>query len=254
MKVHGTVLALLGLLAAVGCKSDEVSFSRDVAPILEARCNVCHLATSKLGVDFGVDFTNPFDPEFGIVGKSNTWAAPHANPEDPVSDYEFIVDPFNPENSGLIAKVRDLDLNPAIDGNAMPFALDELSFAELSDVESWIAAGANDDETFEPVATIFGTAIRFAPELGAGRCTFCHYPDAPNGLDVLDVFDPVHGMVGVESRFGGLIVDPGNPDTSVLMKRLRGEGVKKMPLQLARLDPHQVQLIVDWILAGAPNN
>ncbi len=247
MIVRVVGLCVAGLLC-FACKSDDsgVSYARDIAPILEDRCNVCHHPASKLGLDFA----NPFDPEVGIVGKANTWAAPH----DPPSDYEFIVDPFKPENSAIVAKVRDLDLDSGSDGNTMPYALDVLSDEELSAVEAWITAGAKDDETFENVATIFGTKIAFGPSGGSGRCTFCHYPDSPTGLNVLDVFDPDEGMFGVESRFGGLIVDPGSPDTSVLMQRLRGEGSVQMPLQLPRLDEAEVQMIVDWIIAGAPNN
>lgn len=251
MMVRGIASVALSCLLMAGCKSDSgVSYARDVAPILEQRCNVCHHAASRLGIDF----SNPFDSETGIVRRPNTWFEPHmdAQGNEHQSDYEFIVDPFVPENSALVAKVREVSAYSDDEGNPMPYVLDALSEEELEDVEAWIAAGANDDETFEPVKDIFGRAISNGGQ--GGRCTFCHYPDAPNGLNVLDVFDPVEGMVGVESTFGGVIVDPGNPDGSVLMKRLRGDGVVQMPLTFPRLGEAEVQKIVDWIIAGAPNN
>ena len=71
---------------------------------------------------------------------------------------------------------------------------------------------------------------------------------------MLDVFDADEGMVGVAASSGGVLVVPGDPANSVLMRRLRGEGGARMPLHFTPLRPEEVQKIVDWIVVGAPNN
>jgi hypothetical protein len=48
-------------------------------------------------------------------------------------------------------------------------------------------------------------------------------------------------------------IDPGNPDGSYLLQKVRGTGANgQMPLSGAPLSAAQIQLIVDWINAGAP--
>lgn len=244
MHARGWIVGLVASLT-LGCGGDTegISYEKDIAPIFEGRCNICHHPASAIGYDF----TDPFDPENGIVGKENSWIADHDSP------YELIVDPGNPENSSLLGKVRDPDLDPATDGNKMPFRPEALNEEELASVEAWIASGANDDASFEPVKRIFGTEIALRPSL-SGRCTWCHYPDSPTGLSVLDVFDPDEGLVNVESSAGGVLVVPGDPASSVLMRRLRGEGGARMPLHFTPLSAEEVQKIIDWIVVGAPDN
>src|SRR5690606_13101873 len=98
-----------------------------------------------------------------------------------------IVDPGSASNSFLIVKVRDLDLDDHVDGNAMPYLLPRLSTEELAAVEQWILDGAANDAFFaSEVAPIFGTEVTLRRT--SGRCTWCHYPGSPTGLSVLDVF------------------------------------------------------------------
>ena len=62
---------------------------------------------------------------------------------------------------------------------------------------------------------------------------------------------------GVAAAAGKLRVDPGSPDTSFLLDKLRGtlvagEGAR-MPRDLPKLPPEKkIQLIEAWIAAGAP--
>ena len=165
-----------------------------------------------------------------------------------------IVDPGNVENSFLITKVVETNLDTHIDGSPMPYHLPRLTPAEIEAVRQWIMAGANNDQSFATnVAPIFGTAITLGRQ--SGKCTWCHYPGAPNGLNVLNVFDPAQGMVGRTSRYGGKVVEPGAPDSSVLMKKLTGTAAgPQMPLHHPRLTAPSVQRLRDWIAAGAPNN
>lgn len=48
-------------------------------------------------------------------------------------------------------------------------------------------------------------------------------------------------------------IDPGNPDGSYLLQKVRGTGANnQMPLGGAPLSGAKIQLIVDWVTAGAP--
>ena len=226
-----------------GSGAGAVSFARDIKPIFAAHCNDCHHPASA--TDY--DFTNPFDPQKGIIGRPNTWA-PNGAKETKV------VDPGNVTNSSLITKVSREDLDVHVDGNPMPYHLPYLTTAEVDAVRQWITDGAKNDAFFAAsVAPIFGTQVTLRRE--AGRCTYCHYPGAPSGMNVLDVFDPAQGMVGRTSRYGGKMVEPGAPDASSLMKKLTGNTAgAQMPLHRPRLSSAQVQRLRDWISAGARND
>ncbi len=222
-----------------------VSFARDIKPIFVASCNECHHPTSAIGYDF----TNPFDPAKGIIDRANSWAAP-ANG----SMYPKIVDPGNVATSSIIAKVERTDLDLHMDGSPMPYQIERLTDAEVEAVRTWIAGGATMDAYAASVAPIFGTQITLGR--ASGKCSFCHYPGAPNGLDILAPFDNVKGLVNRTSmRYGAKLVAPGDPDNSVLMKKLTGATAGgQMPMHYPRLAGAQVKLMKDWIAAGAQNN
>jgi mono/diheme cytochrome c family protein len=220
-----------------------VSFARDIRPIFNGRCVDCHWPGSPIGVDL----LNPFDPDEGIIERHNSWLSQG-------SEQTLIVDPGNVSNSFLVKKLAEPELDRSVDGAPMPLQIEVLTQAELDAVSQWITDGAQNDAFFSAqVAPIFGTALTLGR--AAGKCTFCHYPGALNGMSVLDVFDPDEGMVGVESRFGGTIVVPGDPESSILMQKLLGTGPgEAMPWHPPRLSEQQVQLVIDWIAEGAKNN
>lgn len=245
---HGFVV-LIAALAVAACDDDppqfpadagEVSYAEDIQPIFDALCVDCHWP----GAPIDYNLVDPFDPDNGIIGRENSWGAPQ----------DVIVDPGDPDNSFLVAKVADPDLDYDTSGAPMPMLIDRLTADEMAAVEQWISDGAQDDAFFnDEVAPIFGTELTLRRQ--SGKCTFCHYPGVDNGLSVLDVFDPEEGMVGVESQYGGLIVDPGNPEDSVLMQKLESPGpAAQMPLHPRRLTDDEVRLIVAWIAQGAQNN
>lgn len=221
----------------------EVSFSTDIQPVFDQLCVDCHWDGSPIAVSL----ESPFDPDEGIIDRENSWVRQG-------SEEEYVVDPGNVDNSFLVTKVVEPELDSSVDGGPMPLHVAELTAEELDAVEEWIADGANDDAFFQnEVAPIFGTELTLGG--ASGKCTFCHYPGAPNGLSVLDVFDPDEGMVDVESVFGGNIVEPGDPDESVLMGKLRGDGPgQAMPLHHRRLTDDEIQAIIDWVAQGAPEN
>jgi hypothetical protein len=222
------------------------SFDRDIQkPIFNAFCIDCHFP----GAPSGYDLTRPFDPATGIINRPNSWL-------DHGSKETVVVEPGNVANSFLIKKVSDATFDTSVNGKPMPLHPVRLSQTELDAVSTWITDGAKNDATFASnVAPIFGTAFRLG--FAGGRCVYCHYPNAPSGMDVLNVFDAAKGMVGRDSRYGGgmKIVAPGNPANSSLMKKLSGTTLgDQMPLHKPRLTEAQVETLRKWITAGAPNN
>lgn len=87
----------------------------------------------------------------------------------------------------------------------------------------------------------------------------CHVgSDAPEGLD-LSAGEAYGNLVNVSSEQVPdlLRVDPENPDDSYLVIKLEGgeriaEGTARMPRGRDPLSDDQIQMIRDWIAAGAP--
>ena len=98
----------------------------------------------------------------------------------------------------------------------------------------WAGPGATQD--FSQVGALF-----------ADRCVMCHSgEDAPLGLR-LDTLESV--LAGSEN---GPVVVAGD-SASPLLQRLRGEAEPQMPLDGPPfLDPDQIALVQDWIMAGLP--
>jgi hypothetical protein len=74
-----------------------------------------------------------------------------------------------------------------------------------------------------------------------------------------EAYDNLVGVTpsnGAAAAAGKLRVDPGNPGNSFILQKLRGELVEgegeRMPLDLKRLKTLFIQLIEEWIAAGAP--
>jgi mono/diheme cytochrome c family protein len=77
-------------------------------------------------------------------------------------------------------------------------------------------------------------------------CVKCHGGEKTQKSLVLKTYDDL--MQGSEN---GPVVEPGDPGNSLLVDMIV-QG--KMPKNGPKLLPRQIQTIVDWINAGAPNN
>jgi hypothetical protein len=133
----------------------------------------------------------------------------------------------------------------------MPLYLPELTEAELAAVEQWIRDGAESDAYAATVAPIFGTAISLGA--AAGKCTWCHFTGNQTRVDVTKI----DTMVNADSLYqSSKIVLPGDPDASILMKKLRGAaGIgPKMPYHPERVTAAEVELMKSWIAEGAQDN
>ena len=78
------------------------------------------------------------------------------------------------------------------------------------------------------------------------RCASCHMGEFVSaGLD-MNTYDSL--MQGSDN---GPVIDPGDAKHSLLIEKVT-EG--KMPKRGPKLTPAQIQIITNWIDAGAPNN
>lgn len=79
-----------------------------------------------------------------------------------------------------------------------------------------------------------------------GRCVSCHGgPNPQRGLDLSTYASVMAGSAN------GPVVVPGNPDSSRLIQMVT-QGM--MPKSGPKLLPSQIQILTEWVQAGAPNN
>lgn len=172
-----THLLLVFSRAAIAVSSDEPSFSRDVAPVLAARCLACH---------------GPEKQESGYSVLSYEALLKPGDSSDPA------ITPGDPEASRLLALVAATDAD-----ERMPKEAEPLSAQEIQRIRQWIASGATFDgadpgadlaslvpATEHPAAPVAYarplpvTALAFAPdgtELAVGgyhEITLWSVPDA----------------------------------------------------------------------------
>jgi hypothetical protein len=259
---------------AMGCGSDEgVTYSKDVGPLLERRCAICHTSENKFGI---IDMQDPFtqDDPPGLVGSVNVWSEGH-----PVAKYNVV--PGDPDNSFIMQKITDPNLHPGCDYTApgcdwdvagffMPPAPAHLPGERIDAVYKWIADGADDTDFYRSeVFPIFGDPNHIDGnmcalaklEQGCIPCIVCHNRNSLYSPDLTQPFDPVVGVVGVRARFRTdlLIVKPGDPENSLLWQKLHATEPSSaigapMPYGFPHLSTTEVDLLRQWIVAGATDN
>lgn len=236
------------LFLAVGCGGSPmvpgpVSYKTQLVPIFQGKCTACHHAGSPTHLDL----LKPFDPTEGLVNRANSWTQ---------ARQKVLVVPGKPDESALMAKLVATDLDPNTEGSSMPPQLEKVTASELANIRQWITAGANDDAFFRAnVAPVFGNAANLGTSIG--KCSFCHTAKSPFAPNLVDAFSAT-GVVNIASAFGGKRVLPGEPDASVLVKKITqplpsGVG-QAMPLQYPPLTAAEIELVRKWILEGAKDN
>lgn len=201
----------------------NVNYQDHVLPIFEQHCAECH----------GAD-----DPEEGL--QLTTYNGVMAG-----SFYGSVIKPGDPDGSYLVELV--------VTGQ-MPKRGPDLAQAEIDTIIAWINAGAPEigaateataaeDTATEPAAVSFQNDVL---PLFVDHCSECHGDDEPEeGLVLTSYKDVMAGSIY------GSVVKPGEPDGSYLVELV---ATGQMPKRGADLTPDQVDTIVAWIEAGAPDN
>lgn len=226
---RGRWLALLMLAAGAASAQPATDFDA-VAPLLAARCVVCHSGdAAPLGLRL-----DSFD---AVIQGSNRGA---------------VVKAGDPKGSELARRIRG-DSQPR-----MPLAGEPLAAAEIERVERWIAGGARPGSG--AVALAAPAARKRAPgepptwtdvaPILTGRCAKCH---SANGL----MGPPPEGYrldswAMTTATADRVRVLPGQPLASELVRRIRGTARPRMPFDGPPwLGDEQVKLVEEWVAAGA---
>ena len=139
--ILATVLAMSALLAGTACSSGSktttpttstttassgVSFSKDVQPIFNNNCVVCHQGAGQAGLTLEPNLSYS-----KLVGVPSTESAT-----------ELRVKAGSPDQSYIIAKLQGTQVQAGGSGAQMPYGAAPLSSAQISLIQQWITAGA----------------------------------------------------------------------------------------------------------------
>ncbi len=237
--VSGLTIPILALVFLAGSpvaaqtapSVPPVEFNRDIAPIFEKSCVMCHnanLAQAKLRLD----------SETAVLAGGVSGA---------------VIVPGKSGDSLLVKRILG-----TTDAPRMPMGAAALPAEQVRLIRHWIdegaLSGAQPADKPQPTATsapadaapssLFAAQVR--PIL-ASRCYVCHGPETQqNGLR-LDSLAAV--LKGSES---GRIVIPGHSDQSRIMRRLQAQERPLMPYGGPPLSADEIAVIRKWIDAGAP--
>ncbi|MCE7981251.1 MAG: hypothetical protein DYG89_08685 [Caldilinea sp. CFX5] len=201
----------------------NVNYQDNILPIFEQHCAECH----------GTD-----EPEEGLI---------LTNYKDAMagSFYGAVIKPGDPDNSYLVELVKT---------GQMPKKGPDLTPAEIETIVAWINAGAPEkgSATSAPSAadaTVDPATVSFAEDvlpIFTEHCAECHGADEPEeGLVLTSYKDALAGSVY------GAVIKPGAPDDSYLVEMV---ATGQMPKRGADLTKVQIDTIIAWIKAGAPDN
>ena len=204
-----------------------VTFTKDVAPILNAKCGNCHV--NRQQGNFSLASFNVINTGGGVIGGQ-------------------------PANSRLIE---------VIESGEMPQGGGMVTKEELDLLKAWISAGAKFDgqnagqsiaDFAAPMAGGGAAAmvraptgkesVSFAKDVApvlADNCQRCHMVSNPRGR-----FSMANFRALLRGGNGGAPIQPGDADASQLVKRLRGDGVNVMPPG-NKLSEETIQKIVTWV-------
>jgi len=220
-------------LGAGALAAGEAPTFAEVASILRERCVVCHqgeLAPLGLRLD-------------GYPGlERGSQNGPVARPGDP-------------EGSELVRRIRGTSL-PRMPLTGPPY----LSPAEISLIEGWVAAGMPRGEAADhaaappPPRPAPGAPVRYpdvAPIL-LQRCVKCHTDQGLRGGPPEGLRLKTRELILAGSD--RVVVVPGSPEASELVRRIRGQARPRMPFDGPPfLSDQEIRLITDWIAQGAPD-
>ena len=203
-----------------------------IAPIFHKHCVVCHQGD---GAPLGLRL----DSLANIKKGSRTRAVVIAGDSD---------------NSELIRRIRGTS-QPRMPLTGPPF----LSAEEVDRIAAWVAAGFPGNDTGVTIATprrlpAPGDPVTFADvePIFLQRCVKCHKDRGLHGR-------PPEGLrlqTWQQVASGGerVVVVPGVPQASELIRRIRGDSRPRMPFDGPPfLEEAEIRVISDWVAQGAPD-
>ncbi|WP_425618936.1 c-type cytochrome domain-containing protein [Anatilimnocola sp. NA78] len=252
LELEGVTLPELKPLAALAAKPDpkpaaggtapaagEVSFTKQVVPILNARCGGCHVRKAS-----GM---------FSMASYAALMKGPPAG---------LVIFKGDGKGSVLMEKIDDGEMPPS--GQKIPAM-------EIETLRKWITEGAKFDGT-DPMADLNAVAtagtpmpatapmvqiatgketISFAKDIApvlSASCMGCHGTNRPRENFSVNTFESL-----LKGGDAGVNILPGKPAESLLIKKLKGTAADggRMPLNQPALDNAIIAKFEKWIEEGA---
>ncbi len=219
------------------------SFTRQVAPLLVAKCGKCHVSAAKGQVSMATYASlmrgSPKDGAIVLPGKGEG---------SRIS--EVIVDGDMPRGGGMVAPDELKLLQKWINEGAKFDGRDPSD--NLMGLSSVVPA-AKPDEPAPMLAVVAATGkegVLFSRDIApvlSDSCTECH-GDAQNPGGQLKLTTFKNLLIGGDS---GLAIQPGNPAASVLLKKIKGTAGERMPKGKPPLSDAVIAKFEQWIKEGA---
>jgi mono/diheme cytochrome c family protein len=228
-----------------GSKTDKsaavavVSFTKQIAPVLVAKCGRCHVNQTRGGVSMA---------SYEALKRGSQTAGE-------------IVSAGKPDGSRIVEVIESGD---------MPRGGGKVAADELATLKKWIAEGAKFDgsnpseplgrlvpnvmqeETprLQVVAATGRESVQFARDVApllVKNCFDCHGPGRQDGGQLsMETFSGL--LRGGQS---GAAIAPGKPEESLIVKKLTGTAGARMPLRRNPLADSEIAKIEKWIAEGA---
>ncbi len=218
--------------------NDGVSFTRQVAPLLVAKCGNCHVRRSRGQLSMAT---------FAALEKGSEAGA--------------VIASGDADGSRLIEVIAAGD---------MPRGGGKITPEELKLLSTWINEGArfDGDDPATPLVDMAGSAaepadnrlslimareddtVKFGRDLGEvliKNCLGCHGDQNPRGGFSVNTFSRL-----LRGGDNGAVLVPGKPEDSLLVKKLRGTADgERMPMGRPALADETIAAIETWIALGA---
>jgi hypothetical protein len=213
---------LLALVPRASAGPGPVDFARDVQPILQRACAVCHNDTVVQG---GLSLASRAGALKGGV------SGPAVVPGD----------------GARSLLMKRLGAVPGL--QRMPMGLPPLPDADVATLRAWIDAGAPWPDAPAARATSAAPGPDFVQEIQPifqARCTRCHGADLQRNSLRLD-----SRTGALRGGLSGAVIVPGKSDASLMIQRLLGRITPRMPFEGPPLPEAEIARIRAWIDAGA---
>jgi mono/diheme cytochrome c family protein len=214
--------------------ASEVSFNKQIAPILVGACRNCHIQRAS-GM-FSMATYNAL-----MMGKGGA----------------SVIEKGKADRSRMME---------VIESGEMPQNGRKLPDEQIKLLATWINQGAKFDGD-NPAANIAANlpkkerpkldvvkasgkeTVKYSRDIASvisTQCTSCHGGQNPRAQLSLETFNRL-----LRGSNNGVILTPGKPAESELIKRLKGEGVQRMPLNAPPLPNDVIAKFEKWIAEGA---
>jgi hypothetical protein len=224
----------------------EVSFVKQVAPFLIAKCGNCHVTGQKGGLNFA---------SYEVLEKGYKGKLMIQKGESKASEGVREIESGNMPKGGLKVDAAELAMfKKWIDDGAKFDGTDaKAPLASLVAGKAAVPAKAAPVKE-EPVALIAATGketVSFARDIApmlVGTCFNCHSSGNNADRGGLRFNHFTNLLKGGDS---GKIMVPGKPADSLLVKKLKGTAGDRMPLNGRPWSDKQIALVEKWISEGA---